>query len=89
MKLRNTAPILYALFNDHANPVLMIMIKAVSGFDDTDKGLSRPQPLQAAGFDVLGKGLLCPFFQAFGLESVKPAGVYCLADIRHQLIIKI
>jgi len=29
----------------------------VFGFDDTGKGLSQPQPLQAAGFDDLVKGL--------------------------------
>jgi len=28
----------------------------MSGFDDTGKGLSRPQPWQAVGFDDLGEG---------------------------------
>ena len=33
-------------------PVLMIWGKAIStGFDVTDKDLSQPQPLQAAGLD--------------------------------------
>jgi len=38
----------------------MIWGKASVGFDDTDKGLSLPQPLQAAGFDDTGKGLSRP-----------------------------
>ena len=32
-------------------------MNASSGFDDSDKGLSWPQPRQAAGFDDLGEGL--------------------------------
>jgi len=31
-----------------------------SRFDDTGKGLSRPQPLQAAGFDDTGNCLIPP-----------------------------
>jgi len=49
----------------------MIWGKASPGFDDTDKGLSRPQPRQAAGFDDTDKGLSQPQpLQAAGFDDL-------------------
>jgi len=57
-----------------------------SGFDDTDKGLSRPQPLQAVGFDDTDKGLSQPQpLQAVGFDDIGKSDHNLTRGLKHEI----